>query len=167
MAGALVAALVLAGAAGARPAGSGVSGLDQQYIETDASGNAFEVIGGELALKHSSSPVVRALAARLIKDHTKSQHELLAIVRQLHQSVDPSPNPSMQWELNQLGKEWGAQFDEDYADLEYGDHVVDVQDTSHEIAYGRNPAIKAYARKSLPMLKEHKALSWHAKEALG
>lgn len=144
-----------------------VSGLDQQYIQTDASGNAFEVIGGKLALEHSSNPTIRALGARLIRDHSKSQRELLAIVRGLHQSVDPSPNPTMQWELNQLGKEWGAAFDRDYAALEYGDHVIDVQDTSHEIAYGHNPQVKDYARGDLPVLKQHRALSWRAKAALG
>jgi putative membrane protein len=166
LAGALVAAAAFAGAVGAVPTGTTVSGQDELYLQTEANGNAFEVIGGKLALKHSSNPLVRADGARMIRDHGKAQKQLLAIVRALHQSVDPSPSPAQQWELNQLGTAWGAKFDAEYTDLEYGDHVIDVQDARHQIAYGHNPLVKGYASTYLPTLKLHKAIFWHAKSAV-
>jgi putative membrane protein len=166
LAGVLIVAAALAGSAtGARTSDS-VSPLDEQFLKTEANGNAFEVIAGNVALKHSTDPVVRAAAARMVRDHGRAEKQVLAIARQLHLSVAPEPSPTQMWEINQVGKQWGWEFDESYTDLERGDHVMDVQDAGDEASYGSNPQIKGYAKRWLPVLRSHLKQFKHAHDVV-
>ena len=53
----------------------------------------------------------------------------------------------------------GGAFDKAYASLEVRDHVEDIQNASEEVSKGQTPAVRASARKELPMLRAHLALS--------
>jgi putative membrane protein len=104
-------------------------------------------------------PAVTRLAKRLKADHSKSLADAAKLARTLSLSVPTSPSPSMQWELTQVGSMTGTAFDKAYATLEVKDHTEDIQNTTEEIAKGRTAAVRASARKELPMLRAHLALS--------
>jgi predicted outer membrane protein len=53
----------------------------------------------------------------------------------------------------------GAAFDTAYATLEVKDHIEDIQNTTEEMTKGQTPAVRAAARKELPMLRAHLVLS--------
>ena len=46
-----------------------LSGLDKTYLSGSIQGDRFEIAGGKLALSKSQNAKVRALGARLVKDH--------------------------------------------------------------------------------------------------
>jgi putative membrane protein len=164
----LVAVAVLVGAfALPAAAANDVNPTDDWFIQTEAAGNAFEVQGGKLALTHASSQVVRAFGAKMIHDHARGSAQVSSIARRLHLSTAPEPDPAQKWQLEQLSKEWGAQFDHDYIDLEKGDHVMDVQDAKRETTYGFNALIKGYAKRWTPILKMHRDMADKAMAELG
>jgi putative membrane protein len=158
---AVAAAVVVVAGAFVLPAGAAndVNPTDDWFIQTEASGNAFEVQGGQLAMTHASSPVARAFGAKMIQDHSRGAAEVSAIARRLHLSTAPKPDPAQMWQLEQLSQEWGAQFDHDYIDLEKGDHVMDVQDAKRETTFGSNQLIKGYAKRWTPILKMHRDMA--------
>lgn len=158
-----VAGTVAVAGAGARPAAQ-PSAQDVNYLQTSISGDRFEIIGGKLALKKGTTAQVRALAARLIHDHSKSLTDAVALAKTLHVDVPKAPTPSMVWELQTVGAMSGAQFDHWYSYLEVKDHQQDIEETTFEVVHGGSTLVKNDARKALPMLRMHLALS---KRALG
>lgn len=158
MLGALGVASVLA--AGASPAqGAPLSAQDVNYLQTSISGDRFEIIGGNLALKKGTTAQVKALGRRLIKDHSKSLAEALAEAKSHGVKAPQAPTPSMVWELNTVAGMSGAAFDKAYTSLEVKDHQQDIEETTFETQHGSNPEITKSAKKELPMLRMHLALS--------
>lgn len=145
----------------------GVSAQDENYLQSAAAGDSFEIKGGQLALKKSQNPEVRALARVLIRDHTKSLHETKALARRLHvPKVENKPNPSQSWELRQLQRTSGAgNYDRAYTDLEVFDHHQDIEEAKFEAKKGSSAAARRSAKKELPTLAKHLKLSRIAERA--
>src|SRR4051794_5276421 len=97
----LAAAIFVPSAAHAtEAAASQPSAQDANYLQTSISGDRFEIIGGKIALKKAGTAQVKALAQRLIKDHSKSLSEAVAEAKKDGIKVPGAPTPSMVWELN-------------------------------------------------------------------
>ena len=135
------------------------SAQDKTYLMSSMEGDLFEIIGGKLALKKSHTPAVDALAKRLIKDHTKSYHDVVKVAKELGVKVEKTPSPTETWELLTVAKVSGTTFDQWYSSLEVYDHVQDIQETSDEIKDGSSAAVVSDAKQDLPMLKMHLKLS--------
>lgn len=161
-------AAVLAGAAQAGPGSvsrtgrEAVNALDVSWLHTSLQGDRFEIVGGRLALRRSFNPVVRALASRLIHDHTQSYDKGAAIARKLGVKVPSDPTPSEGWELRTLMQYSGNSFDRHYTALEVYDHQQDIEETTDEIERGWNADARGAAKTDLPMLKMHLMLSERA-----
>jgi putative membrane protein len=150
----------------ARPA-VGVSPLDEMYLQSALQGDRFEVAGGKIAQSQGQNAKVKALGARLAKDHGKSLKEAVALAKTLHIKVPKKPTPSQQWELSIVKSQTGAAFDRWYADLEVQDHRQDIEEASNEKSKGANAKIRASAAKELPILRKHLALSRAALKSVG
>jgi putative membrane protein len=152
------AALGAAGAGtalGAAQSQAKVSAADKTYLQTAIEGDRFEVAGGKLAQQKGATKAVKTYGARLVTDHTKSLKEATALAKKLGIAVPKTPSPSMQWELETVGKLSGAQFDERYADLEAKDHQQDISEATDEVKDGTNADIRSAAKKELPTLAAH------------
>jgi putative membrane protein len=168
VAAAMAVGLTAIGASGgvSQAAAPGVSAQDENYMQSSAAGDSFEIKGGQLALKKSQNPEVRALARILIRDHTKSLHETKALARRLGiPKVENKPNPSQAWELRTLQRAPSADFDSWYADLEVWDHHQDIEEGKFEAKKGSSSAVVASAKKELPTLAKHLKLSRDALRA--
>jgi putative membrane protein len=160
-----VAALGTAGSAQARVAG--VSAQDENYLQTAAAGDSFEIKGAQLALKKSQRPEVQAFARILIRDHTKSLHEAKALARRLHiPKVQNRPLPTQAFELRVLQAMTGGAFDVYYIDLEVGDHHQDINEGKFEAKKGSSRAVRHSAKKELPTLAKHLKLARTARKGL-
>lgn len=147
----------------------GVSGLDDEWLKTSAQGDLFEIQGGHIALQKSSNSTVKALAQRLISDHTKSLQDAKELAAQYGIKLELKPTPTEQWQLSELSHEWtGKAFDVEYTELEIYDHQQDIQETQDEVGMGCDREIVSDAKQELPMLKMHLELSEQAhKVAVG
>jgi putative membrane protein len=157
---ATAALIVFPGAAHA--AGATYSPLDESSLQTSIQGDRFEIAGGTLAQSKGVTPAVRALGARLVKDHAKSLHEAVALAHKLGIDVPGSPTPSEEWELTTLAGMSGMPFDAAYAHLEIQDHKQDIEETTRELQKGLNHSVRHLAHSDLPTLRTHLRLSKRA-----
>jgi predicted outer membrane protein len=167
-----VAATLVVGAAAlavpAHAAAPGVSAQDENYLQTAAAGDSFEIKGGQLALQKSQNAQVQALARTLIRDHTESLRDAKRIARQLGiPKVQNRPTPTQSWELRQLQAKAGVDFDRQYTDLEVADHHEDIGQTKFEAKKGSAQRVVADAKKELPTLAKHLKLARAARDAIG
>jgi putative membrane protein len=139
------------------------SALDAYLLRGSIQGDRFEIGGGKLAEAKGATPAVRALGARLVKDHSASLKDAKRVARRLGISIPPDPTPSQEWELQTLDTLSGTTFDVGYTKLEIQDHKQDIEDQKTELRHGTNASVRHLAKTDLPTLRTHLKLS---KEAL-
>jgi putative membrane protein len=132
-----------------------VSSADKMYLQTAIEGDRFEVEGGKIAEDRGSTQAVKDYGARLVADHTKSLADATELAKKLGIEVPKAPSPSMQWELKVVATFSGAQFDQQYADLEAKDHQQDISEAQDEVKDGKNPQIRKSAKDEIPTLRQH------------
>jgi putative membrane protein len=154
---ALVTAFALAPAAA--HAAAPYSPLDEEILRSSIQGDRFEIIGGRIAETHAGSVRVNHLGVRLVKDHTKSLKEAVALAKRLGISVPSTPSTTEEWELAVVSGLSGNAFDVAYSRLEIQDHKMDIEDVHTELQGGTNAAVRALERKDLPTLRYHLHLS--------
>src|SRR3954447_2519466 len=102
----LIAATLVAGVAivpaTGHASGAPYSPLDKYMLQSSIQGDRFEIAGGQLAQSKGTSDAVKALGARLVKDHSKSLSEAVKLAKDLKISVPKTPTPSQEWELSVL-----------------------------------------------------------------
>jgi putative membrane protein len=147
--------------------GRSVSAWDGQWLMMSIEGDRFEVAGGKLAQSKATTPEVRALGARLVKDHSKSLKDAIKLAKKLRVDVPTAPSPSQRWELKTVAVFSGKEFDRRYADLEVLDHKQDITEAKAEVKQGTNREVRGNARTELPTLKTHLKLSRAALAAAG
>jgi putative membrane protein len=160
----VAAALLLVFAVGA-PAAT-LSGLDKQYLTTSIQGDRFEIAGGKLAQSKSQNAQIRALGARLVKDHTKSLHDAVQMAHHFNVTVPKAPTPSERWELQMVGSLSGQAFDQWYARLEIQDHHQDISEAADEVTDGSAKQVRSSAHDEIPILRIHLHLSEAALKAV-
>jgi putative membrane protein len=163
------AAVALSGlpASAAGPSRASVSGADSIWLRTSIEGDRFEIAGGKLAQAKGQNAAVKALGARLVKDHSKSLASAVKTAKRLHIEVPKTPSPSMEWEISVVAGQSGTAFDQLYTSLEVADHKQDIDETKNELAVGLNAAVRTEARTDLPVLREHLKLSRAAAKTVG
>jgi putative membrane protein len=144
------------------------SPFDEQWLRTSIQGDRFEIEGGRMAQTGATDATVRALGARLVKDHRKSLSEAVRLAKRLGISVPKTPTTSMEWELAILSRFAGATpFNGWYSKLEVQDHKQDIDESKDEVSKGTNRAIRRLARQDLPTLRQHLKRSYAALAASG
>ena len=139
---------------------------DENWLMTSISGDRFEIAGGKIALARTSAPIVRVLARRLVKDHSKSLHDALELAHEWGMKGPPAATPSEQWELNRLRFLPRSHFDGQYTALEIKDHNQDIEETGLEAREGSAADIRAEALKDLPVLAMHLKMTKRAAQAV-
>src|SRR3954469_7751204 len=123
-------------------AASRYSPLDEQTLQSGIQGDRFEIAGGKIAEAKAVTPAVRALAVRLVRDHTKSLREAVGVAHRLGIDVPARPSTTEEWELKTIAPMSGNSFDASYAYLEIQDHKQDIEDANMEGAHGFNPRVR-------------------------
>lgn len=154
----LGAALVMALAAGpalAQPAPVTLKQPDQNFLTKASEGNVSEIKLGKLAGERGSSSQVKQFGQRMVKDHTKAQHELDTAMK--GSSIQPPDhvNTDAANLYDKLAKESGAQFDRDYMQAMVNDHQDDISAFKDEAQNGKMAQLRSFAQNTLPTLESH------------
>ena len=137
------------------PASAALSSVDKEFMEKAASGGMAEVQTAQLAQQRASSPQVRQFASRMITDHSQANSELQQIAEQLNVTLPSKPTGRDATAAQRLSGLNGTDFDQTYAQQELRDHQQDIALFRREALSGRDPALKAFAQKTLPVLQQH------------
>lgn len=138
----------------------------QTFVTTVPNANAFEIETSKLAKEKSASADVKAFAEEMIKDHTKAGEEFKAALSQGQTTASIKPatpglQPKEQAMLDELKAASGKDFDAKYITMQTDAHKDAVALFSTYAKSGDDPAMKEFAKKTLPVLKMHEK---HVKE---
>ena len=136
---------------------SGHSGISaSEFIEKAGAGGQAEVEMGQLGAKKATNGQVKSFAKRMVTDHTKANQELQTAAKgkgEIPASRDPM-HKAMMDKLQQ--QDAGKEFDRDYMEQMVKDHKEDVElfeSAADDVKL--DPELRAYARKTLPTLRDH------------
>ena len=139
------------GAAASSPSTS----ADQDFVTKAAQGNSAEVALGQIVAGKTKNPAVKQFAQMMVKDHTAALNELqeLAQSKNLNFNDDlPDDAKALQ---TKLSSDTGKQLDKDYMDGMLEDHQKDVQEFTDQSQKAKDPDVKQWASKTLPILQKH------------
>ncbi|RUV23362.1 DUF4142 domain-containing protein [Mesorhizobium sp. M7A.F.Ca.MR.245.00.0.0] len=136
------------------------------FIKTVQSANEFEIESSKLAEQKATDADVKAFAKQMIADHTKAGEEFKAALAQGQTTSATAPSgpalqPKEQKMLDELKGASGDQFQAKYIEMQTNAHKEAVALFSGYAQSGDDPAMKEFAKKTLPTLQMHEK---HVKE---
>ena len=127
---------------------------DHQFVERAARGGMAEVEMGQLAQQKASSDQVKVFAARMVRDHSKSNEELKQLAQAKGIAVPAGPQKS-EHGVDKLSKLSGPEFDRHYMEHMVSDHRKTVAEFKKASESAKDIEVKAFAGKTLPTLQDH------------
>jgi len=132
-----------------------LSDRDQKFVTTAASAGMAEVKAGDIARDRATSDDVKKFAEHMVRDHSKANQELVAILKRAKIDVPKDMREQDQTAIDNLNKQNGAAFDREYIRQQLAAHKEAVALFEDEAKSGKNEELKAFAEKTLPTLREH------------
>jgi putative membrane protein len=132
-----------------------LSSADRNFATKAASGGLAEIQTAQMAKQRADSPKVKAFADRMISDHTQANNDLQQIAQQENLTLPSEPSKQERSATQRVSGMTGAAFDRTYAQQEVRDHQQDIALFQQEANSGRDPALKQFAQKTLPTLRQH------------
>ncbi len=120
-----------------------------------ADGGMMEVQLGNYAQQNGVSKRVKDFGAMMVKDHTKASEELKGIAQTKNITLPGSIGRDAQKEMDNLMKKKGGDFDKAYMSMMLDDHKKDVKEFEKAAKECKDPEIKSFAGKTLPVLLVH------------
>ena len=135
---------------------------DAEFAQKAAAGGKHEVTIAKMAAGKSKNADVKALANKLLADHTVANRELMSLMKTKQIAAGPAhkaePEP---WRAQS-----GAAFERGYVDHVVDMHEKDIAMFEAEANGGTDAELKAWAGKKLPALREHLKMAQDAKAKL-
>ncbi len=128
---------------------------DSKFATTAADGGMTEIEFAKQALTKTTNPKVKEFAQTMITDHTKASDELMGIAKTKNITLPTGPSNDHVKKISDVGSKTGTDYDKAYVDAMVADHKEDVDLFEKEAKDGKDADIKAYAAKTLPVLKSH------------
>jgi putative membrane protein len=144
-----------ASASSAANSGSPSSNPDQDFVTKAAQGNSAEIELGKMVAAKTKDPSVKQFAQMMVKDHTTALNQLQELAQSKNLNLNdnlPDDAKSLQ---QKLSSDTGKQFDKDYMDGMVQDHQKDVQEFTDQSQNAKDPDVKQWASKTLPVLQKH------------
>jgi len=135
-------------------ANSGTAVVQDNFWTKAAASGLAEVELGKLAAQKAQNPEVKKFAQMMVTDHTRANEELKALAAKKGVVLPTSLASSHQSMLEKLQGLSGAEFDKAYVEGQVDDHetAVDLMDDNDD---NSDADIKAFAAKTLPVVKSH------------
>ena len=135
-----------------------VSDQDREFVRMAATGGLAEVEFGRIA-QRAARTSVRAFGERMVTDHGRGHAELASLARAKGLDVPMTLEPSQLAMRDRLSGLSGADFDRAYMSEMVRDHTEDIALFERAAETSTDPELKAWAARSLPMLRDHLALA--------
>lgn len=129
----------------------------QQFADTAAASDMFELESAKLAQEKATSAPVKEFAAMMIKDHTASTAKLKAAAGKADPAIMPKPalNAEQTANLEALRGASGEQFDALYKQQQVMAHQKALAALQGYAANGDVPSLKSFASDTAPVVEAH------------
>jgi putative membrane protein len=131
-----------------------------EFAAKAAQDGMTEVELARVALNKSQDKDVQEFANRMLKDHGKANSQLMSIAQQKKLQVPAQLDSKHRAMVDELKGKSGAAFDAAYSQHMAMDHDKVVDYFKHAaVSKGVDSELSAFARDTLPTLKEHKRMA--------
>ena len=131
------------------PQAAPTASSDQEFVNTALGMYASDIAMGQLTRGKAVAKPVKALAGRLVSEHTRANQQLAALARQLKIAAAPGPvDPPPD-----LAAANGPDFDRKYVAILVKSHQDAIGLYESEATGGQDPRAKRLARTMLPTLR--------------
>ena len=145
--------------AGTSNMSGGSSSVDATFVKKLAEGDLAEVDAGRLASQRAESQGVKNFGQEMVTDHSKNDTEFKSVAASNGMPIPETIDKQHAAEKSKLESASGSAFDKEYLQAQVRDHEKAVQLLQHEISHGQDPAVKDFARKTLPVVRHHLAMA--------
>jgi putative membrane protein len=128
---------------------------DVEFIRKAAMGGKMEVDLGTIAQSNAANERVKAFASMMVNDHGQANNELRQFAQGRNVMLNDSLDKKMQDHMTSMQKMTGKAFDKHYMGMMVDDHVKDVKEFEKASASAKDPDLRAWAAKTLPVLQKH------------
>ena len=128
---------------------------DAAFYKSAAEGGLAEVDLGKLAREKSSVQSVKDFGSMMVSDHSSANDKLKGIAAAKGQPLPSGPSMGQMATEAKLEALSGTAFDKSYIKGMVKDHEEDIQEFQKEVANGRDPDARAFAKATLPTLQAH------------
>ncbi len=139
---------------------------DHNFLVEVASAGMMEIGLGKFAAKNAGSAAVKQFGELMVKDHTLSDSLLNDIARVKNIAIPNVPGDKHQKHIDELIKKKGADFDKDYMSMMVDDHEETIKKFEDAEKNAIDEDIKAFATKTLPLLRKHLETAKKIKDGL-
>lgn len=138
--------------------GAKIARSDRKFIEEAASSGMFELQAAQLAATKATDPAVKSYATTLADHHSAANNELMTLAASLGLELPPAPKRAMRNEIEKLGKATGPEFDREFVrNVGIKEHEKDIKAFQKAAKDVKDPQLKAWIDKTLPVLQQHLA----------
>jgi putative membrane protein len=137
---------------------SGLSSVDQKFVNEAAQANLAATQLGELGVKKGSTAKVRDLSQMIIDDHKKLGERLRTLSMIEKFTLPPEPNAQQKATYDRLSTLSGSQFDRALLDQLKIDHQQAISLFQNEAQSGTDPQLKSFAELTVPSLQHHQQM---------
>jgi putative membrane protein len=132
-------------------------GNDATFLISAAEINLDEIMLGDQALQKSKMGDIKDFGEMLKEDHTNSLNELIALAGKKSIVIPTTSDSAAQSAYKKFQNASGADFDIEYPDMMVKGHKKAIALFEKEAKVSTDPDIRAWAIKTLPVLRKHLA----------
>jgi putative membrane protein len=127
------------------------------FVQKVAMSNMYEIEAGKIASTKGKSGVVKQFGQHMVEAHSQTTAELKGIVEaeKINVTLPAKLDDDHQKLIEKLNEASAEYFDKTYADQQEEAHKEAVKLFESYAKDGDNAAVKAFAAKTLPVIKEH------------
>jgi putative membrane protein len=140
---------------------------ERKFLTEVAAHNMAEIQTGKIAESKATNPEVKKFGERMVQDHSKANEELKQVAQSKGIQLPSDADRGHKREADRLQKLSGADFDKKYIGAMVKDHEQDVKEFRKMAKNAKDPEVRAFAEKTLPVLEEHLNLARQAADATG
>jgi len=129
----------------------------QEFADTAAKSDAFEIASAKLAKDKAASADIKSFAAMMIEDHTASTAKVKKAAGEASPKITPDPTltDSQNSKLDDLRKLSGGEFDKEYASQQVDAHQSALTLMTDYADHGSVAPLKAVAGEIKPKVQAH------------
>ncbi|HUP30414.1 MAG TPA: DUF4142 domain-containing protein [Usitatibacter sp.] len=137
------------------PAKGNLGSGERKFMEKAALDGMAEVQMGQLAQQKAQNPQVKEFAGRMVQDHTKANDELKQLASAKGVTLPADADRDHKKHADELAKKSADKFDHEYMEHMVKEHKKDVKEFEKQAKDAKDPDVKAFAQKTLPVLQAH------------
>lgn len=131
---------------------------DRKFIQKAAESGMFEVQAAQLASAKATDPQVKSFASMLVDHHTNANNELVQLANARKVELPAAPPRALRRDVEKLGKKSGQDFDREFVrEVGVKAHEKDIKLFEKARKDVKDPQLKAFVEKTLPVLQQHLA----------